>query len=54
LPPLPGLIALWLILADFGLKQQYSHVWAKIVPGVFTIIAVAVIAYVLIESQNES
>ena len=49
-----GIIALALIFGDFGLGQQMPHIWAKIVPGIFTIIGIAIIAYVLIESQNES
>jgi hypothetical protein len=49
-----GIIALVLIFGDFGLGQQMAHIWAKIVPAIFTIIGIAIIAYVIIESQNKS
>ena len=49
-----GIIALLLIFVDFGWGQQMPHIWAMIVPGVFAIIGIAVIAYVIIESQNKS
>ena len=49
-----GIIALSLILVDFEWKEPARHIWAQIVPAIFTIIGIAVIAYVLIESQNGS
>lgn len=49
-----GIIALVLIFGDFGLGAQVSHIWAQIVPAVFAIIGIAIIAYVIIESQNGS
>jgi cadmium resistance protein CadD (predicted permease) len=49
-----GIIALSLIFVDFGWGQQMPHIWAKIVPGIFLIIGIAIIAYVLIESQSGS
>jgi tellurite resistance protein TehA-like permease len=49
-----GFIALSLIFGVFGSGQQALHIWAKIVPGIFTIVGIAIIAYVIIESQNES
>ena len=49
-----GIIALLLIFGDFGWEQQTLHIWAKIVPGIFTIIGIAIITYVIIESQNGS
>jgi len=49
-----GVIALSLIFVDFGWGQQMPHIWAEIVPAIFTIIGVAIIAYVIIESQNRS
>jgi ABC-type multidrug transport system permease subunit len=49
-----GIIALSLIFVDFGWGQQMPHIWAKIVPGIFTIIGIAIITYIIIESQNES
>jgi tellurite resistance protein TehA-like permease len=49
-----GIIALTLIFGDFGWEERTSHIWAKIVPGIFTIIGIAIIAYVIIESQKES
>ena len=49
-----GIIALALILGDFEWKEPARHIWAKIVPGIFAIIGIAIIAYVLIESQNGS
>ena len=48
------IIALLLIFVDFGWGQIVPHIWAQIVPAIFTIIGIAVIAYVIIESQNES
>ena len=49
-----GIIALSLIFFDFGWGAQVPHIWAKIAPGIFIIIGIAIIAYVIIESQNES
>jgi hypothetical protein len=49
-----GIVALLLIFVDFGLGAQVPHVWAQIVPAIFTIIGIAIVAYVVIESQNES
>ena len=49
-----GVIALVLIFGDFGWGAQVSHIWAKIVPAIFAIIGIAIIAYVIIESQNKS
>ena len=49
-----GIIALSVIFFDFGWGAQVPHIWAKIVPGIFIIIGIAIIAYVIIESQNES
>ena len=49
-----AIIALLLIFFDFGLGAQVSHVWAQIVPAIFTILGIAIIAYVIIEHQNES
>jgi len=49
-----GIIALSLIFVDFGWGQQMPHIWAKIVPGIFTIIGIAIITYIIIESQNGS
>jgi uncharacterized membrane protein len=49
-----AIIALTLIFVDFEWTQPSPHIWAKIVPGVFAIIGIAIIAYMLIESQNES
>ena len=48
-----AVIALLLIFVDFGVGQPVPHVLAQIVPAIFTIIGIAVIAYVIIESQNE-
>jgi hypothetical protein len=48
-----GIIALLLIFVDFGWGQQMPHIWAMIVPGIFAIIGIAIIAYVIIESQNK-
>jgi hypothetical protein len=31
-----------------------SHIWAQIVPAIFAIIGIVIIAYVVIESQNKS
>jgi hypothetical protein len=47
-----GIIALSLILVDFEWKEPTRHIWAQIVPSIFVIIGLAVIAYVIIESQN--
>ncbi len=47
-----GVIALSLIFFDFGLGAQVSHIWAQIVPAIFTVIGIAIIAYVIIESQS--
>ena len=49
-----GIIALSLIFVDFGWGQKMPHIWAKIVPGIFIIIGIAIITYMIIESQNES
>jgi hypothetical protein len=49
-----GIVALLLIFVDFGWGQQAPHIWAQVVPGVFAIIGIAIVAYVIIESQNES
>jgi hypothetical protein len=49
-----GIIALSLIFVDFGWGAQVPHVWAQIIPGIFVIIAIVIIAYLLIESQNRS
>ena len=49
-----GIIALSLIFVDFGWGQPMPHIWAQVVPAIFTIIGVAIIAYVIIESQNKS
>jgi uncharacterized membrane protein len=49
-----AITALLLIFVDFGWGQQMPHIWAEIVPAIFTIVGVAVIAYVIIESQNKS
>jgi uncharacterized membrane protein len=49
-----GIIALVLIFFDFGWGAQVSHIWAQIVPAIFAIIGIAIIAYVIIESQNKS
>jgi cadmium resistance protein CadD (predicted permease) len=49
-----GIIALSLIFFDFDWKEQPRHIWAEIVPAIFVIVGIAVIAYVIIESQNES
>jgi len=49
-----GIMALSLIFGDSGSGQPTIHIWAKIVPGIFTIIGIAIIAYVIIESQNGS
>jgi uncharacterized protein (DUF486 family) len=49
-----GIIALVLIFFDFGWGAQVAHIWAKIVPAIFAIIGIAIIAYVIIESQNDS
>ena len=49
-----AIIALSLIFVDFGLGQQMPHIWSQIVPGIFAIIGIAVIVYIIIESQNES
>jgi uncharacterized protein (DUF486 family) len=49
-----GIIALSLIFVDFGWGAQVPHIWAKIVPAIFIIIGIAIIAYVIIESQNRS
>lgn len=48
------IVALLLIFVDFGLGAQVAHVWAQIVPAIFTTIGIAIVAYVVIESQNES
>ena len=49
-----AIIALLLIFVDFGWGAQVSHIWAKIVPAIFAIIGIAIIGYVIIESQNGS
>jgi hypothetical protein len=49
-----GIIALSLIFFDFGLGQQMPHIWSQIVPAIFTIIGIAIITYIIIESQNGS
>jgi uncharacterized membrane protein len=49
-----GIIALVLIFFDFGWGAQVPHIWAQIVPAIFAIIGIVIIAYVIIESQNES
>ena len=49
-----GIIALSLIFFDFDWKEQPRHIWAEIVPAIFVIVGIAVIAYVIIESLNES
>lgn len=47
-------ILLLIIFVDFGWGQMIPHIWAQIVPAIFSIIGIAVIAYVIIESQNET
>jgi hypothetical protein len=49
-----AIIALLLIFVDFGWGAQVSHIWAQIVPAIFAIIGIVIIAYVVIESQNKS
>jgi uncharacterized protein (DUF486 family) len=49
-----GIIALSVIFFDFDWKEQPRHIWAEIVPAIFVIVGIAVIAYVIIESQNGS
>lgn len=49
-----GIVALSLIFLDFAWKEQTRHIWAQIVPSIFIIIGIAIIAYVIIESQNGS
>jgi uncharacterized membrane protein len=49
-----GIIALLLIFLDFAWKEPARHIWAQIVPGIFAIIGIAIITYVIIESQNGS
>jgi len=45
-----GILALSLIFVDFGWGQQIPHIWAKLVPGIFIIIGIAIITYIIIES----
>ena len=47
-----GIIALLLTFVDFGWGAQMPHIWAQIIPGIFIIIGIAIIAYLIIESQN--
>ena len=49
-----GIIALLPIFVDFGWGAQMPHIWAQIIPGIFIIIGIAIIAYLIIESQNGS
>ena len=49
-----AITALLLIFVDFGWGQPMPHIWAEVVPGIFAIIGIAIIAYVIIESQNGS
>ncbi len=51
---LVGIIALSLIFFDFGLGQQMPHIWSLIVPAIFATIGIAIITYIIIESQNGS
>ena len=47
-----GIIALLLIFVDFGWGAQVPHIWAQIIPAIFIIIGIAIIAYTIIESLN--
>ena len=49
-----AIIALLLIFVDFGWGAQVPHIWAQIVPAIFAVIGIVIIAYVAIESQNRS
>jgi len=49
-----GIITLLLIFVNFGLGAQIPHIWAQIIPSIFIIIGIVIIAYLIIESQNES
>ena len=49
-----GVIALLLVFVDFGLGAQMPHIWAQIIPGFFIVIGIAIVAYLIIESQNGS
>ncbi len=49
-----GIIALSLIFIDFGWGAQIPHIWAQIIPSIFIIIGIVIIAYLIIESQNGS
>jgi len=49
-----GVMELLLIFVDFGLGAQTPHIWAQIIPGFFIIIGIAIVAYLIIESQNGS
>ena len=47
-----AIIALSLIFIDFGWGAQTPHIWAQIMPAIFIIIGIAIITYIIIESQN--
>ena len=47
-----GFIALSLIFGDSGSGQPTLHIWAKILPSIFTIVGIAIIAYVIIEAPD--
>jgi hypothetical protein len=49
-----GVIALLLVFVDFGWGAQTPHIWAQIIPSIFIIVGIAIIAYLIIESQNGS
>ena len=49
-----AVITLLLIFVDFGWGAQVPHIWAQIVPAIFAVIGIVIIAYVVIESQNKS
>ncbi len=49
-----GIIALSLIFGDFGWGAPVPHLWAKVVPGIYTIIMIAIITYQILKSQNTS
>ncbi len=49
-----GIVALSLIFGDFGWGAPVPNLWAKVVPGIYMVIVLAIITYQILKSQSTS